>query len=57
MGLGLGVEALDGDGLTFKMALTIGATFGGHPIVPSVNENHVIDWFRAVVIICLATKL
>ena len=37
-------------------SLAVGATFRGHAIEPSVNKNHVIDWFRAVVIICLPTK-
>ena len=32
------------------------ATFRGHAIEPSVNENHVVDWLRAIVIIRLSTE-
>ena len=53
----IGVGLLDGIGLTLKMVpWPLGATFRGHAIEPSVNKNHVIDWFRAVVIICLPTE-
>ena len=34
----------------------VSAAFRRHAIQPSVNKNHVIDRFRAVPIICLATK-
>ncbi len=34
----------------------VSAAFRRHAIEPSVNKNHVVDWFRAVVIICLPTE-
>jgi hypothetical protein len=34
----------------------VSAAFRRHAIEPSVSENHVVDWFRTVVMICLATE-
>jgi len=32
------------------------AAFRRHAIEPSVNENHVVDWFSAISIICFPAK-
>ena len=37
-------------------SLAFSAVFRCHAIEPSVNENHIVDRFRAVVIICLPTE-
>ena len=37
-------------------SLAVSAAFGSHAIKPSVNENHVVDWFRAIVVIRLPTE-
>jgi hypothetical protein len=37
-------------------SLAFSAAFRRHAIEPSINEDHVVDRFRAVVIICLPTE-
>src|SRR5947199_2440710 len=37
-------------------SLVVGAAFCGHAIEPSVNENHVVDRFSAILIIGLPAK-
>ena len=37
-------------------SLALSAAFRGHAIEPSVSENHVVDWLRAIVSIRLSTE-